>query len=104
MVLRDSFTYMEKLLIYHAKTNNTTLDEAYKLLREVEDLQYLYKQPTKKSQQSYDRQTRHQEAVFTTRLYPRSIGCDTLRYHALDLMTQWNLSQHALELFLRALF
>jgi hypothetical protein len=46
---------VEKLLIYHAKTNNTTLDEAYKLLREVEDLQYLYKQPTKKSQQSYDR-------------------------------------------------
>jgi hypothetical protein len=44
---------VEKLLIYHAKTNNTTLDEAYKLLREVEDLQYLYKQPTKKSQQSY---------------------------------------------------
>jgi hypothetical protein len=43
------------LLIYHAKTNNTTLDEAYKLLREVEDLQSLYKQPTKKSQQSYDR-------------------------------------------------
>jgi hypothetical protein len=34
---------VEKLLIYHAKTNNTTLDEAYKLIREVEDLQYLYK-------------------------------------------------------------
>jgi hypothetical protein len=46
---------VEKLLIYHAKTNNTTLDEAYKLLLEVEYLQYLYKQTTKKSLKSYDR-------------------------------------------------
>jgi hypothetical protein len=46
---------VEKLLTYHAKTNNVILSKAYELLQEVENLEYLYKQPTKKSQQLYDR-------------------------------------------------
>jgi hypothetical protein len=40
---------VENTLVYHAKTQKTTLDEAYKLLHEVEMLEYAYKQPTKTS-------------------------------------------------------
>lgn len=46
---------VEKLLIYHAKTQMVTLEKAYDLLHEVESLEYAYKQPTKKTQKTYNR-------------------------------------------------
>ena len=46
---------VEKLLVYHAKTLKVTLTQAYDTLHEVESLMYVYKQPTKTSQQAYNR-------------------------------------------------
>jgi hypothetical protein len=46
---------VEKLLIYHAKTLKVTLTQAYDLLHEVELLQFVYKQPVKKSQNTFNR-------------------------------------------------
>lgn len=46
---------VEKILVYHAKTQNTSLKEAYAILQKVEMLEFLYKQPTKKTQQLYNR-------------------------------------------------
>jgi hypothetical protein len=46
---------VENTLIYHAKTQMVTLEKAYDLLHEVESLEYAYKQPTKKTQKTYNR-------------------------------------------------
>jgi hypothetical protein len=46
---------VEKLLIYHAKTLKVTLTKAYDILHEVELLQFVYKQPVKKSQNTLNR-------------------------------------------------
>ncbi|UBZ25882.1 RNA-dependent RNA polymerase [Fusarium mangiferae mitovirus 3] len=46
---------VENTLIYHAKTQMVTLERAYDLLHEVESLEYVYKQPTKKTQKTYNR-------------------------------------------------
>jgi hypothetical protein len=46
---------VESLFVYHAKTQMVSLDKAYDILHEVEALEYLYKQPTKKSQATYNR-------------------------------------------------
>jgi hypothetical protein len=42
-------------MIYHAKTLMVTLERAYELLHEIEALEYVYKQPTKKTSTTYNR-------------------------------------------------
>jgi len=46
---------VENLLIYHAKTQMVTLEKAYDILHEVEILEFAYKQPTKRTQATYNR-------------------------------------------------
>jgi hypothetical protein len=46
---------IEKSMIYHAKTLKVTLEKAYELQNEIEALEYVYKQPTKKTSATYNR-------------------------------------------------
>lgn len=46
---------IESILVYHAKTLKVTLTRAYELLAEVEALEFVYRQPTKTSQATYNR-------------------------------------------------
>ena len=46
---------VESINIYHAKTLKVTLEKAYDILHEVELLQFVYKQPVKKTQNTYNR-------------------------------------------------